>query len=98
MHLSRPVPLLFCLQKLPCLATYITTYILLAIGFFVLYLCIVIRNENGDRLGIRRLVGLRRTRLSVGDGPDNEKSNNLLYIRYMMNDNLFNEIDLSERL
>ena len=98
MHLSPPVPLLFCLQKLPCLATYITTYILLAIGFFVLYLCIVIRNENGDRLGIRRPVGLRRTRLSVGDGPDNEKSNNLLYIRYMMNDNLFNEIDLSERL
>ena len=46
MHLSRPVPLLFCLQKLPCLATYITTYILLAIGFFVLYLCIVIRNEG----------------------------------------------------
>ena len=45
-HLSRPVPLLPCLQKLPCLATYITTYILLAIGFFVLYLCIVIRNEG----------------------------------------------------
>ena len=81
-HLSRPVPLLPCLQKLPCLATYITTYILLAIGFFVLYLCIVIRNENGDRLGIRRPVGLRRTRLSVGDGPDNEKSNNLLYTRW----------------
>lgn len=34
----------------------------------------------------------------MGDGPDNEKSNNLLYIRYMMNDNLFNDIDLSERL
>ena len=28
------------------LSTYITTYIFLAIGFFVLYLCIVIRNEG----------------------------------------------------
>lgn len=27
-------------------STHITTYILLAIGFFVLYLCIVIRNEG----------------------------------------------------
>ena len=31
--------------KLP-LSTHITTYIFLGIGFFVLYLCIVIRNEG----------------------------------------------------
>lgn len=28
------------------LSTHITTYIFLAIGFLVLYLCIVIRNEG----------------------------------------------------
>lgn len=28
------------------LSTHITTYIFLGIGFFVLYLCIVIRNEG----------------------------------------------------
>ena len=51
------VLMLFCLFKhlvhsFTCLlvhlqqATYITTYILLGIGFLVLYLCIVIRNEG----------------------------------------------------
>ena len=54
---TRP---LTCVLLLPCLllqatrslvhlvhlSTHITTYIFLAIGFFVLYLCIVIRNEG----------------------------------------------------
>ena len=52
--------LLTCVLLLPCLllettrslvhlvhsSTHITTYIFLGIGFFVLYLCIVIRNEG----------------------------------------------------
>ena len=54
---TRP---LTCVLLLPCLlleatrslvnlvhlSTYITTYIFLVIGFFVFYLCIVIRNEG----------------------------------------------------
>ena len=58
---TRPLVHLFtCLLILPCLllettcslvhlvhsSTHITTYIFLGIGFFVLYLCIVIRNEG----------------------------------------------------
>jgi len=34
------------LVNLVHLSTHITTYIFLGIGFFVLYLCIVIRNEG----------------------------------------------------
>ena len=52
-HLSnsstRPLPSIQAtcqLVHLAHLSTHITTYIFLAIGFFVLYLCIVIRNEG----------------------------------------------------
>ncbi len=96
-----------CLPPSPCYSVFknYPVWLLILLHISCLrsaFLCCTFASSSGMKTvtGWRHddWRGLRRTRLSAGDGPDNEKSNNLLYIRYMMNDNLFNEIDLSERL